>query len=476
MSFSNVLNFLVIAIEVLIIFNLIIIVHELGHFLAARWRGLVVEEFGVWFGKPLWRKKIGDVWYSVGSIPAGGFVKLPQMAPMETLEGESEKPVSEMPPVKPLDKIICAIAGPIFSFLLALFMATLVWIIGKPVNQIEKTTVIGYVKEGGPADRAGLKVGDKILTVDGEKVDKFFGALNSVTWRIIRSEGATIPFEVERNGKVEKFESGWDREETASWKRKSLRKVFIGPRILPQVGKVTPNSPAAQAGLQPGDIMIAAAGQETFNLDEFLEAAEANIGKTLPITVERGGQRFESSIVPAAAGKGKEELGPELGVQWGLTTLDHPGPWQQVVDGVTTIGNMLGALFSPKSDVKVQHFSGPVGIMRVYYALFEAEEGWRAAIAFSVFFNVNLALLNMLPFPVLDGGHILLAGIEAIRRKPLHSRAVEIVQTAFALALIGFMLYVTFFDVGDLVPHKPRSEPAAAEQAKPAPPEVKAAD
>src|SRR4051812_29190602 len=102
------LKLILIIIEVLVIFNLIIIVHELGHFLAARWRGAVVEEFGVWFGKPLWRRKFGSVWYSLGSIPAGGFVKLPQMAPMETLEGESDTPREALPTLRPLDKIIVA--------------------------------------------------------------------------------------------------------------------------------------------------------------------------------------------------------------------------------------------------------------------------------------------------------------------------------------------------------------------------------
>src|SRR6059058_2321946 len=107
---------LLILLEVIVLFNLLIVVHELGHFLAARWRGLVVEEFGIWFGKPLWRKKIKGVVYSLGSIPAGGFVKLPQMAPMEAIEGESETPREQLPPVSALDKIIVAFAGPLFSF------------------------------------------------------------------------------------------------------------------------------------------------------------------------------------------------------------------------------------------------------------------------------------------------------------------------------------------------------------------------
>ncbi|MEI9897259.1 MAG: site-2 protease family protein [Chthoniobacter sp.] len=104
-----------------------IIVHELGHFLAARWRGLVIEKFGIWFGKPLWKKTINGVEYSLGSIPAGGFVALPQLAPMEVMEGKVETPRDQLPPISVLDKIIVAFAGPLFSFLLAVVFAIIIW-------------------------------------------------------------------------------------------------------------------------------------------------------------------------------------------------------------------------------------------------------------------------------------------------------------------------------------------------------------
>jgi len=112
--------------------------------------------------------------------------------------------------------------------------------------------------------------------------------------------------------------------------------------------------------------------------------------------------------------------------------------------------NMFDALLSPKSDVGAQHFSGPIGIMRIYYKIFESEDGWRMALWFSVFSNVNLAVLNLLPIPVLDGGHILLALIERVRRKPVNARVIEVVTGFCACVIIGFMLFVTFFDVRDL--------------------------
>src|SRR4249919_2599823 len=191
-----------ILLEVVLLFNLLIVVHELGHFLAARWRGLFIEGFGVWFGKPLWKKTINGVQYSLGSIPFGGFVKLPQLAPMDIIEGTADVDRAQLPKISALDKIIVAVAGPLFSLLLALVFASIVWAVGHPVGESDLTTVIGYVEKDSPASEAGLRPGDKILEVDGQPVKRFSGMNNSVVWNVVRSEGTTIPFKVERDGQV----------------------------------------------------------------------------------------------------------------------------------------------------------------------------------------------------------------------------------------------------------------------------------
>jgi regulator of sigma E protease len=131
-------------------------------------------------------------------------------------------------------------------------------------------------------------------------------------------------------------------------------------------------------------------------------------------------------------------------------SIAHPNPIEQVYNSVTSTLKTIGAVASPKSDVRLQHLSGPVGIGRIYYLLFQNERGWQLALWFSVILNVNLAILNMLPIPVLDGGHIVLAIIESVRRKPVNIRVLEAVQTSCAVLIIGYMLYVTFFDVQDL--------------------------
>src|SRR5580704_1076734 len=139
----TILRYIFIALEVVLLFNLLIGVHELGHFLAAKWRGLKIERFAIWFGKPIWKKKVNGVEYALGWIPAGGYVALPQMATMEAIEGKSDSAAEALPNVSPLDKIIVAFAGPLFSFTLAFIFAFIVWGVGKPSNEGDNSTLVG---------------------------------------------------------------------------------------------------------------------------------------------------------------------------------------------------------------------------------------------------------------------------------------------------------------------------------------------
>jgi len=448
----SLLKFVFILLEVLLLFNLLIFVHELGHFLAARWRGLKVDRFAIWFGKPLWKKNINGVEYVLGCIPAGGYVSLPQMATMEAIEGKADTAAETLPPVSAWDKILVAFAGPLFSFLLALAFAVVVMLVGRPVSESETTTVIGYVEKDGPAEKAGLRPGDRILAVDGQPVSKFGGMGDSVTWRVVRSEGARISVKVERNGQVLEFQPEPAREPTKIWQRQSLRQIRILPAMSSIIAVVITNSPAAVAGLRPGDRILSVNGQPLFHFAALGEYVEQHANEALTLEVQRGSARFSVSVRPEKPISPPDEK-PRLGIIWnasGDTRLAYPGAVEQVRASVMVMVDTFEALFASKSDIKPQHLGGAVKIMDVYYRLFDSEQGWRLAIWFSVLMNVNLALLNLLPIPVLDGGHILLAIIEGIRRRPISMRLINAIQTTCAVLLIGFMVYLAFYDVQEL--------------------------
>jgi regulator of sigma E protease len=533
--------------EVLLIFNLLIIVHELGHFLAARWRGLYVEKFGIWFGRPIWKKNVKGVEYSLGWIPAGGFVLLPQMAPMEAVEGKSGTTRESLSPVGPLDKIIVAFAGPLFSFLLALIFAVIVWAVGKPTAEADATTTVGYVAPGEPAAKAGFLPGDVILEVDNHPVSRFAGMVDSITWYVVRSEGETIPFKIRRGNQILTLVSGYTRPETRGWERRSLRQVGIAPAITPIVFKVTAGSVAAQARIKPNDEILAVGGERLYHPQHILEWEQAHPGKPLTLTILRDGKTIQLTMAPSrptvtaviknspadvagiqvgdrilalndvpiydpteiikrvetnptnpfsltvvgASGERSVRLlaatpdgqnkpiigigfaGDSEGILWdggGKMTVVHISPVEQIYAAVETIGNTIGALLSPQSDIKLQHMSGPIMIMQTYYRLFNSDFGWQLALWFSVVFNVNLAMINLLPIPVLDGGHIVLALIEGVLRRPINLRVLEVIQSSCALLLIGFMLYVSFYDAQDL-PWNSNHKAKFSVPARPAPPE-----
>ncbi|PYL60804.1 MAG: RIP metalloprotease RseP [Verrucomicrobia bacterium] len=448
----HIIRVIFILLEVLILFNLLIVVHELGHFLAARWRGLFVEKFGVWFGKPLWKKKINGVQYSLGSLPFGGFVALPQLAPMDIIEGKADVDRARLPRISALDKIIVAIAGPFFSLLLAICFAAIVWAVGHPVGEADSTTVIGYVMPDSPAQKAGLQPGDKILSVDGKPVRRFLGMNDSVIWDVVRSEGDKIAVRFQRDGKVQTVWVEPYKAETRGWRRKSVRQLLVSPAETPIIAKVERNTPAAAAGLRAGDIIRGFDQTPIYNPIALLEYINKHPDNLLVLHVERGGAKLDIPVKPTPLPTG-DQMKPRIGIEWdttGIVSIQHPSPIEQVYNSVTSTLKTIGAVASPKSDVKLQHLSGPVGIWNIYIRLFEAEGGWKLALWFSVILNVNLAILNMLPIPVLDGGHIVLALIESMRRKPVNMRVLEVVQTSCAVVIIGYMLYITFFDVQDL--------------------------
>lgn len=471
----SVIQFIAVFALVLLVFNVIILVHEWGHFLAARWRGLQVDKFQIWFGKPIWKKTVNGVQYGLGCIPAGGFVALPQMAPMELLEGKQDAQTgTPLKPISGLDKIIVAFAGPLFSFLLAVLLAVVVWIVGYPASKSANSTVIGGVQFNSGAYRAGLQPGDEVLRVDGKPVTTFSGMVDSITWAVISSHNDDIDFVVRRNGQEMTLtvHAPVPKPDTQSpwWQRlvqrPDVRRAGIMPKQTPIiVGEVKPNSPAEAAGLKQGDVVTGMNGKPLLNYFQISEHIAATKDAPIQFSVMRGDRALPPVTVhprvPENPGSlARTELLPTVGFRPLLeknrpeqdrdsVTL-HISPVVQIQDTIRTMMNTLGAVFSPKSGVSASHLSGPVGIMHLYYRLFMNADGWKLVLWFSVLLNVNLAILNLLPFPILDGGHITMALIEGIFRRSVSLRVLEVVNAGCAILLLGFMLYLSGFDAGEL--------------------------
>ena len=443
---------------VVMFFNVMIFVHELGHFLAGKWRGAYIDRFQIWFGKPVWQKKIGGVQWGIGWIPAGGFVSLPQLADMQGIEGEADIP-KDLKPLKPLDKVIIAAAGPLASLALAYFFAILVFFVGKPVAELP-TTTIGYVPENSPAAQAGLQPGDIIRAVDGQEVHKWAGNMEGVRELVAMSEHEKITFTIERpqaDGSTQQLtiESGYKLPETKWWQRTGMRQVGIMPAAPAIIGNIIPSSPAQQAGLVSGQRIVKLNGNAVYSPVAILEAA----GKgSVELTLQNpDGSEMTTTLTPALPGnwQGLEGAHPIMGFLWGgLDTkpeTEYPIVQEQINQSFRWMGETLAKVAAPGSSVGMQHLSGPVGIGNYLYQMLNSADGWKLILWFAVVLNVNLAVLNILPLPIVDGGHVVLGTLEIIFRRPVGGKLLEWIQTGFIFLLLTFFIFVTFKDVGDIV-------------------------
>ena len=377
---------------------------------------------------------------------------LPQMAPMGGIEGQTGEN-QRLSPITPTDKIIVAAAGPVFSFGLAVALAILVWAVGRPVSAADMTTQVGYVFLDSPAARAGILPGDIITEVDGMPVSRFAATGDvgeTINWNIATTPKDTIPIVVNRNSEFLVLNVSPEAPAREGMGRKYLKQIGVLPASIPMVARVLPGSPAAKSGISSGDVLLSVNGQPLYSVLQVRDVLDKQKDpEPLEFAIRRNGNITAINVLPVLAADGSR-----LGIEWdqrGETAIYHESPVEQVYGSVASVFKTVEALFTKKSGVTVSHLSGPVGILHVYYLLFESPGGWMLVLWFSVLLNVNLAIMNMLPLPVLDGGHIAMAIVEVLSGREIPYKAQKLMGTACAFILLGFMAYVTFYDVLDIL-------------------------
>ncbi len=434
----QILNILYVAAAVVFLFGMAVFVHEYGHYWMARRRGLKVEAFAIGFGPKIFGWTKDGIEYSWRWIPAGGYVKLPQMVTAESIEGKAES-AEPLPPISPLSKILVAFAGPFMNVVFAFAIATVIYFVGLPVPV--NPPIIGYVEPGSPEAGLGIQEGDVIVEIAGQPIRSW----EEVQETTILARTNILPVVIARGGVRTSYQLT-----TVVSEAFGLKILNLDPRDHPTIKEVNSDSAAKEAGLQSEDVILSFAQIPVAGREQFIKLVQARAGEATEIVVKRGEQKLTLAITPKlnpATGKGL--IGAQIGGSEKIIyQVQRPGPtpWAQVKDvWDKTVKTFAALLHSKQTGVGAKDLSGPVGIFAMLGAQVHAD--YRLALSFLVLLNINLAVLNLLPLPVLDGGHIVMAMLEKLRGRPLNVKVVEYATTVFAVLLISFMLYVTFFDL-----------------------------
>ena len=425
-------NFAINILAFAIVLGFLIFFHEAGHFLFAKLFRVKVLVFSFGFGKRLFGFRKGDTDYRVSLVPLGGYVRMAGDNPEENTASNPEEFLS-----KPKwQRFLILVAGPMMNILIAISFIAALAMVG--TEQLVSRPVIDEVLPNKPAAKAGLRAGDLIVSIKGEPVKDF----DDVKMLISMNAGTPLPVVYEREHVRHTTTLTPEREEGAFG---PIGKAGMVAGIDPIVGRVVPGSPAQVAGVRAGDVIVSANGRPVRGLGDFADVSDKLKTKPLAIEVQRGTQRV-SLTLPRAA---DEELGSGRGIVPPTKLLKlsfFPALRYSVEENWRMLKfafSAIGRLFRPEGSVK--ELSGPINIARISGEMFK--RGWMPMVGLMAMISLQLGIMNLLPIPVLDGGHILILLIEGIARRDLSLRVKERIQQAGFAVLATLMLVVLYNDV-----------------------------
>jgi regulator of sigma E protease len=417
------------------VLGVLIFVHELGHFLMARRIGVRVLTFSLGFGPKLLSFRRGDTEYCVSAIPLGGYVKMAGENPEDARTGAHDEFLSKTK----WQRFQVLIMGPVMNLVLAVVVLAVVLYQGAPVAAFQdQPVVVGGFKPGAVAPAAGLQIGDRIVMVNGEPVPTW----EDFTMAILSKAGRTVSLAIERNGEtlekqvvpasVDKFGSG---------------DIGVQPHFRPQVIETSVGEPAQEAGLKPGDVILAVGAERPVTRDRIIEFIRASEKKPLVFEIERDGQTQHVTVTPRRTDD-TVRIGAQI-YPFELRTV-KPGVLEAIKMSVERNWEMARLIFKTliglfTRETSVKQLMGPVAIADLSGAA--AEQGWLQLFSLMAMISLNLGLLNLMPIPVLDGGHIAILALEGLSRRDFSMKVKEKMLLAGFVLLLMLMVTVIYNDL-----------------------------
>jgi regulator of sigma E protease len=433
-------------VPVTLVLGFMILIHEWGHFIAARLLGVRVDVFAIGFGPRLFGLKRGDTDYRLCALPFGGYVKMAGDTPGEERRGAPDEFLSKTR----WQRVLIAVAGPAMNIILAVVIMLGLFMVGAPEAAFMSQPVrVAGVVPGSAAEKAGLQPGDIILSVNGRPTAHWEDALFEVG---VAQPGSRVIVSVLHDGEQRFIDmSPMPPAETGD------ESDLLGyPQESVLVGTVTPGLPAALGGLQASDVVVSVDGAAMLNSVQFTTLVKQSGGSPLHMVVERGGKEVNLTLNPSYGDPGDGVKRWSIGITVGAQNVykSHPFPdaarravWFNYKMG-RQILRVLAGLFEGK--VSVKQLAGPVGIASQFGQA--ARRGMLDLLYLTAFISLNLGMVNLLPIPILDGGHVLMLAVEGVLRRDLSLVVKERFVQVGLVFLLGLIVFITYNDILKLLP------------------------